>query len=66
MPSPSADQCRERAQAADRAATEATLDNVRQREIRARDTWLEMAARAERTATMRDRILAEKEAREDV
>ena len=64
MPSPSAEHCRERANAAERAAAEATLDNVRDRELRARATWLEMAERAERTAAMRDRLLAEKAAQQ--
>ncbi|MCA1748821.1 MAG: hypothetical protein ABR601_09020 [Parasphingopyxis sp.] len=59
-----ADYCRERAAAAEQAADEASLSNVRQRELRARETWLEMAHRADRTAAMRDRLAAEKAARE--
>lgn len=55
-----AEYCRERAAAAELAAAEATLDNVRKRELRARDTWLEMADRADRTAAMRDRLIADK------
>ena len=64
MPSPTAELCRQRAAEADRAATEATLDNVRERELRARDTWIEMAERAERVSTMRDRLTAEKAERD--
>lgn len=62
MPSPTAAHCRQRAEAADRAAGETSLANVRERELRARDTWLEMAERAERVAEMRDRQIAEKRA----
>ena len=34
-------------------ATAATLDNVRDRCLRAEAAWIEMAVRAERTATLR-------------
>ena len=49
----------ERAAAARREANEATLDNVRERCLRAAAAWDEMAARAARTERMR----AETEAR---
>lgn len=55
-----AEYCRERAAAAEQAAAEATLANVREREMRARATWLEMAERADRTSAMREQREAEK------
>lgn len=55
-----AEYCRERAADAEQAAAEASLDNVRERELRSRKSWLEMADRADRTAAMRDRLIAEK------
>lgn len=42
-----------RAEAARTEADEATLANVRERCLRAEAAWMEMAARAERTETMR-------------
>jgi hypothetical protein len=42
-----------RAEAARAEAAEATLANVRERCLRAEAAWMEMAARAERTETMR-------------
>ena len=65
MPSPTAETCRARAAEAERLAEDATLDNVRERNLRARDSWLEMAERAERTQKMRERIEAEKAAKKD-
>jgi hypothetical protein len=41
-------------------ADSATLDNVRQRCLRAEAAWSEMAARAERTERMRATLLADK------
>lgn len=54
MPSPSAETCRARAAEAQATADAASLDNVKERELRARDTWTEMAERAERIAKERD------------
>ena len=42
-------------------AEAATLDNVRDRSLRAEEAWNQMAARAERTEQMRRTLLAEKE-----
>ena len=53
-----------RAEQARVEAEDATLDNVRERCLRAADAWAEMAARAERTENMRATLLAEKAARE--
>lgn len=41
-------------------AQAATLDNVRNRCLRAEAAWNEMAARAERTERMRETLLADK------
>lgn len=49
---------REQARAAETAAEEATLDNVRERNARAARAWREMAERAERT----ERLKADREA----
>ena len=51
-----------RAEQARSEADEATLDNVRDRCLRAEAAWLEMANRAERTEKMRADLLAAKEA----
>lgn len=51
----------ERAAEARAAADKSTLDNVRQRCLRAAAAWTEMAERARRTETMRTALLAEKE-----
>lgn len=51
-----AEQYRAQAQAAEQAAETATLDNVRDRSLRAAKAWHEMADRAERT----DRLRAER------
>ena len=51
-----------RAEQARTEAAEATLDNVRDRCLRAEAAWMEMAARAERTERMRATQLAEKAA----
>ena len=42
-------------------AEAATLDNVRDRSLRAEEAWNQMAARAERTEQMRRTLLFEKE-----
>ena len=49
-----------RAAEAQRDADAATLDNVRDRWLRAEATWSEMAARSERGEKMRDKLIAEK------
>ena len=51
-----------RAEQARAEASEATLDNVRDRCLRAEAAWMEMASRAERTEKMRVDQLAAKEA----
>ena len=45
--------CRERAREASASAAEATLENVRDRYLRAAKAWDEMASRAEKTAERR-------------
>jgi hypothetical protein len=50
----------ERAAEARASARAATLDNVRDRWLRAEATWTEMAARSQRTDSMRARLIAEK------
>lgn len=55
--------CRARALDARTDAASATLDNVRERCLRAAQAWEVMADRAERTARMRERHEAEKAAR---
>jgi len=45
--------CRERARQAASDAASATLDNVRERYLRAAKAWDEMATRAEKTAERR-------------
>ena len=54
--------CRARALDARADAASATLDNVRERSLRAAHAWEVMADRAERTARMRERREAEKAA----
>ena len=51
----------DRAAEARAGAGAATLDNVRDRWLRAEATWSEMAARSERGEKMRDKLIAEKE-----
>lgn len=51
-----------RAAEAREAAAEATLDNVRERCLRSEEAWMLMAARAERTESMRATLLAAKTA----
>ena len=51
-----------RADAAHAEAEAATLENVRERCLRAEAAWRDMAARAERTERMRTTLLAAKEA----
>lgn len=52
----------ERAAEAGLAAEAATLDNVRDRALRAEAAWLAMANRVERTQTGREAVEAEKQA----
>jgi hypothetical protein len=51
---------RERAVQAQRDADQATLDNVRERHLVARDTWNEMADKAEGVMFAREKQEAEK------
>ena len=51
-----------RAEQARSEADAATLDNVRDRCLRAEAAWMEMANRAQRTEKMRDDLLAAKAA----
>jgi hypothetical protein len=53
---------RERAEQAQRDADQATLDNVRERHLVARDTWTEMADKAEGVMLAREQNEAEKAA----
>lgn len=50
----------ERAEEARAGASAATLDNVRDRWLRAEATWSEMAARSRRGETMRAKLIADK------
>ncbi|WP_417320870.1 hypothetical protein [Erythrobacter aureus] len=54
-----------RAREARAAAEEATLDNVRQREMRAAATWTELADQARRVAEGRAKVEREKAAARD-
>ena len=51
-----------RAEEARAQADAATLDNVRNRCLRAEEAWMKMAARVERTEKMRATLLAAKSA----
>jgi hypothetical protein len=53
---------RERAEQAQRDADQATLDNVRERHLVARDTWIDMADKAEGVILTREKNEAEKAA----
>lgn len=53
---------RERAEQAQRDADKATLANVRERHLVARDTWAEMADKAEGVIVAREKNEAEKAA----
>ena len=53
---------RHRAEQARAVAEQATLENVRERCLRAEAAWMEMAARADRTEKMRADLLAAKAA----
>ena len=53
---------RERAEQAQRDADKATLANVRERHLVARDTWIEMADKAEGVVIAREKNEAEKAA----
>jgi hypothetical protein len=50
----------ERAAEARVGAAAATLDNVRERWLRAEATWAEMAARSQRGEKMREKLVADK------
>ncbi len=52
----------ERAAEARATADAATLDNVRERWLRSEASWIEMAARSERSEKMRAKLIAEKAA----
>jgi len=56
---------RSRADQCAREADEAKLDNVRDRCLRAQAAWEEMATRAERGQTMRDKLARDKAEAED-
>ncbi|HEY0011322.1 MAG TPA: hypothetical protein VGB79_00550 [Allosphingosinicella sp.] len=49
-----------RAAEARAGASEATLDNVRERWLRSEATWVGMAARSERGEKMRNKLIADK------
>lgn len=51
---------RERADAAAAAAEKATLDNVRERELRAEKTWRGLADQARAVAVQREKVETEK------
>jgi hypothetical protein len=51
---------RERAEQSQREADTATLANVRERHLVARDTWMEMAGKAEDVVLTREKNEAEK------
>jgi len=55
----------ERAKAAAAAAESATLDNVRDRELRSEKTWRGLAEQARKTATERQKADAERAARRE-
>ena len=57
--------CCERADAAAAAAKSATLDNVREREIRAEKTWRGLAEKARRVNLDREKSQREKDDRRD-
>ena len=57
--------CCERADAAAAAAKSATLDNVREREIRAEKTWRGLAEQARRVKLDREKSQREKDERRD-
>ncbi len=52
--------CCERADAAAAAAENATLENVRERELRAEKTWRGLANKAQAVAKQRERLQREK------
>ncbi|VVT12839.1 hypothetical protein [Erythrobacter sp. EC-HK427] len=52
--------CCERAELAAKAAANATLDNVRDRELRAEKTWRGLAEKARSVAEQRDKMEREK------
>ena len=57
--------CCERADAAAAAAKSATLDNVREREIRAEKTWRGLAEQARKVKLDREKAQREKDERRD-
>ena len=54
---------KERAEAAAAAAEKATLENVRERELRAEKTWRGLAEQAKAVAIQREKAEQEREAR---
>lgn len=56
----------ERAAAAATAAQAATLDNVRERELRAEQTWLGLASQAKTVVLLREKLEREKAARQAI
>lgn len=56
--------CTERAVAAGEAAKQATLANVRERELRAQKTWQALADQARAVAMQREQLEKEKAARQ--
>ncbi len=52
--------CCERADVAAAAAKKATLENVRERELRAERTWRSLANKAQAVAEQRERLMREK------
>ena len=52
--------CIERAELAARAARDAKLDNVRERELRAEQTWRGLAEKARGVAEQREKVEREK------
>ncbi|SMQ60454.1 hypothetical protein SAMN06297468_0423 [Altererythrobacter xiamenensis] len=57
--------CSERADAAAEAARNATLDNVRQRELRAEKTWRGLATQAKAVDEQRQKMAREKAAQQE-
>lgn len=55
----------ERAEAAAKAAKAATLENVRERELRSEKTWRALAEKARKTATDREKADTERMARRE-
>ena len=58
--------CSERADAAAEAARNATLDNVRQRELRAEKTWRGLATQAKAVDEQRQKLARDKAREQEV